>query len=664
MFKDLPRQFSVIRYHSLVIERATCPAELLVTATSADGEIMGVRHRDLAGTGNPLEGVRIVPAVHAAGAGQDTDLQIDAQTFLSAQAVLESRAAGVAEGVEQLLQSGKGGDPKEVLGLCRKATRAALADAEKDYRESLETWRRLLAGLAPGAPLEALPPDKQSLLQTRTIRDAALELAEDETAQWAAERLAKSLSADDPPAVQNEVLQGLLRAMRATQAGPRLLQKLRAAAALAGVPANVSENLQRDVHWYALSRPEKYAELMLADHFADPQFRRLMSYLTETLNAGAADEALQVLTHYWAIVDATPRAERAREFARLPELLKIVAGPQTASFLRTVAARLSEELRHQAPGEEGYHRQVARALSSVAQVAGRGEDFDFVQKLGADLKSAAAADPVRHEPCCAEALPNLLAPDTARRLVERYLEERDNAAWARTVTSLLKLLGPRGAEPVFQALEEESSAPNRMRLIRLIGQLGRSAAEATRKRLRDERWYVVRNACFVLGSLGDADLAGQLRPALRHADFRVQQAALTAIMKSSTPGRAEVLAEALATLQGPGLDMALDELTFAKDPASVEGLTNFIQRDGRSKLAAAERAIHLLAAIPTDPAQEYLGTVLADTNQLSPLRKAALLALCHSAFAPAQRILSAFAASSGGDPLVAECRALLKLPAA
>lgn len=56
VFAGLPRQFRVIRYHSLAIERATLPAELLVTATSADGEIMGVRHKTL-----PIEGVQFHP---------------------------------------------------------------------------------------------------------------------------------------------------------------------------------------------------------------------------------------------------------------------------------------------------------------------------------------------------------------------------------------------------------------------------------------------------------------------------------------------------------------------------------------------------------------------------------------------------------------------------
>jgi len=61
VYKGLPSQFSVIRYHSLAIERATLPEHLEVTSTAEDGEIMGVRHRELAGTATPLEGVQFHP---------------------------------------------------------------------------------------------------------------------------------------------------------------------------------------------------------------------------------------------------------------------------------------------------------------------------------------------------------------------------------------------------------------------------------------------------------------------------------------------------------------------------------------------------------------------------------------------------------------------------
>jgi anthranilate synthase component II len=61
VYSDLPEKFTVIRYHSLVIERASLPKELEVTSTSQDGEIMGVRHTALAGTTTPLEGVQFHP---------------------------------------------------------------------------------------------------------------------------------------------------------------------------------------------------------------------------------------------------------------------------------------------------------------------------------------------------------------------------------------------------------------------------------------------------------------------------------------------------------------------------------------------------------------------------------------------------------------------------
>ena len=56
VFAGLPEQFTVNRYHSLAIERASCPQELAITAWTEDGEIMGVRHRELA-----IEGVQFHP---------------------------------------------------------------------------------------------------------------------------------------------------------------------------------------------------------------------------------------------------------------------------------------------------------------------------------------------------------------------------------------------------------------------------------------------------------------------------------------------------------------------------------------------------------------------------------------------------------------------------
>ena len=56
VFAGLPDPLQATRYHSLVVERASLPAALEVTATLEDGTIMGLRHRDV-----PIEGVQFHP---------------------------------------------------------------------------------------------------------------------------------------------------------------------------------------------------------------------------------------------------------------------------------------------------------------------------------------------------------------------------------------------------------------------------------------------------------------------------------------------------------------------------------------------------------------------------------------------------------------------------
>jgi len=56
VFAGLPSPFQATRYHSLVVERATCPDVLTITAELEDGTIMGLKHREL-----PIEGVQFHP---------------------------------------------------------------------------------------------------------------------------------------------------------------------------------------------------------------------------------------------------------------------------------------------------------------------------------------------------------------------------------------------------------------------------------------------------------------------------------------------------------------------------------------------------------------------------------------------------------------------------
>ncbi|MDP6509526.1 MAG: aminodeoxychorismate/anthranilate synthase component II [Chloroflexota bacterium] len=66
IFASLPEPFEATRYHSLIVDRATLPQDLEVSAETADGLIMGVRHRS-----HPVNGVQFHPESILTSAGKD-----------------------------------------------------------------------------------------------------------------------------------------------------------------------------------------------------------------------------------------------------------------------------------------------------------------------------------------------------------------------------------------------------------------------------------------------------------------------------------------------------------------------------------------------------------------------------------------------------------------
>ena len=456
--------------------------------------------------------------------------------------------------------------------------------------------------------------------------------------------------------VEKEVLQALLRGLKATRVAERLMQKLGQFVEQANLPKEVYERIQREVMWFTHPAEEKHAQLLSQERYTSQEFVRLVQYVQEAMSEGKVSEATDVAQHYFSAWEKAPSAVRAEEMKRAPELLRALASVQTLPLMHTLAEPLLREILDETRLHWPCHLEATNCLAIVAQNAGRLEDFEFVHKIASDLKRSMARHPSQHADCCGKALAGLLTPEGLERLIESFLQRRSDAAWVRTATSLLTMIGPLGAEVAFRRLEEEPAASNRLPLIRLIRSLGALAIEASRKRLSDPRWYVVRNAAYILGDLGDPELPRQLRGAVRHPEFRVQQAAMTAILKSNVAGRGEILAEALTELQAGVLEMALDELTVLKDPASVEHLEALVLGKKEFKAGVLEKAVIALGAVPSDRAAEALCKIIMDAAQPLLVRRAALGGLYNHGSAMAPSLVAKLASLPPSDPLAAEMR--------
>ncbi len=66
LFKGLPSDLKVVRYHSLIVDSETIPEELMVTAEGPKGEVMGLRHREY-----PIYGLQFHPESIATESGKE-----------------------------------------------------------------------------------------------------------------------------------------------------------------------------------------------------------------------------------------------------------------------------------------------------------------------------------------------------------------------------------------------------------------------------------------------------------------------------------------------------------------------------------------------------------------------------------------------------------------
>jgi len=309
-------------------------------------------------------------------------------------------------------------------------------------------------------------------------------------------------------------------------------------------------------------------------------------------------------------------------------------------------------------GSEFVHFQAANALAILAQSIAPFEHFEQILAIGVGLERSQQRDPDKHTKCCASALHKLLPPSAIERIIELFLAQRDNPAWAKTAVTLLRFAGPLSVESVFDRLIKEDDRRNRFILLRLIAQLGvKSSIEVALRYLKDDRWYVVRNMCGVLAELKDQELACHVRAALQHSDVRVQQAALTALVKCQASGRGEVLAASLLSFAPSILEQVLDELMFLRQPESVLPLEEFISR-WQGNLAVLKKATRVLDYVPGEAALNALGRLLHNQDLAVDLRKLILSLISKRRTAAAGQILRRLAEAQ--DPLAGEALRLVK----
>lgn len=537
------------------------------------------------------------------------------------------------------------------MELVENSVQRSLLEDEGNPAKSYNSLARILQSMGVDKILASFPTEKQEQLASAPAEQVAAEYVEDTALHWAGKQLTSP--GGEKVEVEEEVLRVLARTLRATQTADRLSQKLVKFIQDFAIPPHMQQQIQSELRWTTLDPKTKYSQLLEMKQYNQVQFRRLREFVKESVSSRQMERVNALVDHYFEFLDDEKHEIQLEDLSRAPELIRSVPVGRI-DFADKAIDRLGRALTRETLSEF-IHFQVATTLTVLAQAIATYEDFDHVLQIGGLLERSEKRDPVKHVRCCRVGITRLVPVGAHERLVELFLLNRGDSAWAKKAVTLLGYGTPASVDNVLTHLVIEQDAKNRLALVRLASQLGSAAIVASRKFMADERWYVVRNMCSVLSDLKDPELATSIGPALQHSDARVQRAALTALIRNRAQGRAKVIAEALPKLPPDLLEEALDELMFLKDPGTATALGSFIKQ-GKASVAMLRKAMQILTVLPVDALDQYASILLAGT--LDPeIRRTALKLLSAAKTETSMETVQKLADSA--DRLAAEARASL-----
>ena len=532
--------------------------------------------------------------------------------------------------------SGPGGYLTEMQRMVEQKFEASLNNPEEDPHKAYVELAKMLRNTRPDFVVSSLMINKTGAAESNQ-EEVTAEVFEDTALRWALRRLAATPDGKEAVIVEEQVFRVLMRSLQATHSAARLAQKLAQFAQEYALPKPTYERIQEEIRWITLTPKQKLRELLALSHFTAAQFRRCLELIKDLIRLGKPEDAVALGVQYFSIFDDYASLE-ITEVGRIPELMRALAGMQ-GEFWEFVAGNLIQALASRKLNQL-VHVQIVNALVALAKIAATYEDFALVRTVGIALEENGTHNQTAHIICCSSNIANLLPPSAVDRIAEIFLDKKNESVWVRTVADILRWAGSGAIERLFVALDRESTAANRLALMRLLGRIGPAGLPPARQRLTHKEWYVVRNACKMLGELKDPELLIHIVPAFEHEDERVKKAALQAVTESKLPKRAAVIANALPLLSPHLVEDALCELMHQADPESLPGLDKYFSAVAPAKNNSVLRlVINVIAMVQQENAVHLLSKISYNESIDAALRKAAQDAISANAALKARKFL-------------------------
>jgi HEAT repeat protein len=345
-----------------------------------------------------------------------------------------------------------------------------------------------------------------------------------------------------------------------------------------GRPPEEYGDLVDHLMWAELDVARRLQLLYQRDYLWTVDFQRVKEVLVKLFATDQIKEATALIQKYLSglLVDDAAARRRVADNARYILHLIEKTG-KGAAMLGRIAdlflARIQDET------DPEVHARVAAALAFLADLRLRNGETGPVLDLMRRAESlAGSGDPAvrdRGERLSA-ALSRVGNDKLFKELTDRHLGGTDMVSVE--AAEILKRAGGRAASFLIDRLAEEEDRGHRARLVNLLKEMNRSSSLPFTARLKDPRWYLVRNVVHILGEIGDASAMPALRETARHEDPRVRKELVRTFMRLGTPECEDHIVESVLDLDRSVQVAAVNSLSVLRGKRSAGIILDIIRR--------------------------------------------------------------------------------------
>jgi HEAT repeat protein len=290
-----------------------------------------------------------------------------------------------------------------------------------------------------------------------------------------------------------------------------------------------------------------------------------------------------------------------QEVANLPP--PALAGPKRPEYPMVIFKLTDEEIQQlkQLIAKE-QHRDAVAQLVDIFSVmleieldeVSFGEILEIMEKMvdlfldRGDLpRAASCASTVRrlydHPPQESDAFRMRLRQFLVRLSTPERLEaltvvlNKKKVVDAAALTEFLQSLTPQALVPLTDLLGTVSVMKARKIICEAMVTLGRDNVELLASRLKDDRWFVVRNLIYVVGRIGGPNVVEYLAPLVSHPEQRVRQEVIKTLDGMDSEKIIDILLECIRDQESSVRIMAIRALARRKTPRAIEPLAAMIQ---------------------------------------------------------------------------------------